>query len=209
MICIAYAFVCHIIFNSTKEMIVHFNMSRETITHFLYAAKEDYTLFWYFARGVYALFWHVARSVSARFVRKKNARKKAAIRKILGFCASGDNEGSIGDCKISLDPVPRKLGRRNKKLKCYPSYNDHPSLCLTDARQGKKKNHPLWIPVFTFHAIFGSTLSLFFFCSNGCFVVLFWKLWKYLLKTFKIIIEKFACFCWKKFILLLEISYCG
>ena len=56
--------------------------------------------------------------------------------------------------------------------------------------------------------IFGSTLSLFFFCSNGCFVVLFWNLGKYLLNTFKIFIENFACFCWRNRILLLEISYC-
>ena len=41
-----YAFVCHIILNSTREMITHFiHMSRETFTHFLYVAREDYAPF--------------------------------------------------------------------------------------------------------------------------------------------------------------------
>ena len=46
------------------------------------------TRFFDMSRDILRVFWHVARGVSARFVRKKIARKKAAIRKVLGFCAS-------------------------------------------------------------------------------------------------------------------------
>ena len=50
--------------------------------------KDFRMVFKYVARGVYALFLHVGRSVSARFVRNIFALEKAAIWKILGFCAS-------------------------------------------------------------------------------------------------------------------------
>ena len=68
---------CHIIFKTKREMITQFDMLREIFTHFLYVARE-----------VYAFFWHVA----AKWIRALRPESfcawKAAIRKVLGFCAS-------------------------------------------------------------------------------------------------------------------------
>ena len=57
-------FLRHIIFNTTKEMITHFDMLREIFTDFLYVATE-----------VYAFFDVSRQSASARFVRKLFARE--------------------------------------------------------------------------------------------------------------------------------------
>ena len=40
-----YAFLRHIIFNTTKEMMTHFGMLREIFMHFLYVAREVYAFF--------------------------------------------------------------------------------------------------------------------------------------------------------------------
>ena len=68
---------CHIIFKTKREMITQFDMLREIFTHFLYVARE-----------VYAFFWRVA----AKWIRALRPESfcawKAAIRKVLGFCAS-------------------------------------------------------------------------------------------------------------------------
>ena len=68
---------CHIIFKTKREMITQFDMLREIFTHFLYVARE-----------VYAFFWHVA----AKWIRALRPESfcawKAAIRKVLDFCAS-------------------------------------------------------------------------------------------------------------------------
>ena len=73
---IVYAFVFLIIFNTTREMIRHIYMSRETFTHFSYVARDNY-----------AFFLRVGKSGSGCFVQKKIAHE-AAIRKVLGFYAS-------------------------------------------------------------------------------------------------------------------------
>ena len=82
---------CHIIFKTKREMITQFDMLREIFTHFLYVARE-----------VYAFFWHVA----AKWIRALRPESfcawKAAIRKVLGFCASG---GGVGVRKISTKGV--------------------------------------------------------------------------------------------------------
>ena len=59
-------------------------------------ARNDYALLICRERGLCTFFicrercfWHVARRIFASFVRKKIARKNAAIRKVLGSCASG------------------------------------------------------------------------------------------------------------------------
>ena len=67
-----YAFLHHFIFNTTREMITHFDMftyfytSRERFTHF-FICRE---------RRLRIIFLHVAKSGSARFVRKIFAREK-------------------------------------------------------------------------------------------------------------------------------------
>ena len=73
---IAYAFLHHIIFNTTRQMITHFDMLRWMFTHFLYVARAVYALFICRERRLRVLFSHVAKSGSARFVRKVFAREK-------------------------------------------------------------------------------------------------------------------------------------
>ena len=73
---IAYAFLRHIIFNTTRQMITHFDMLRWMFTHFLYVARAVYALFICRERLLRILFSHVAKSGSARFVRKVFAREK-------------------------------------------------------------------------------------------------------------------------------------
>ena len=91
-----YAFLRHFIFNTTREMITHFDMftyfytSRERFTHF-FICRE---------RRLRVIFLHVAKSGSA--LRPENfCAWKAAIRKVLSFCASADNNMTTTNTTIT------------------------------------------------------------------------------------------------------------
>ena len=85
-----YAFLRHIIFSTTREMITHFDTLQEIFTHF-----------WHVARGFTRFFDLSRQSGSTRFVRKVFAREKPLSGKFYVFVSLGATNESCKARKSS------------------------------------------------------------------------------------------------------------